>query len=68
MFARFIESPIDVIDSGAPKMLLRRQARNHSLGISCLAILPANRSQARVAARLFAYLRNRIAAKQQDKH
>jgi hypothetical protein len=68
MFARFIESPIDVIYGGTTKMLLRRQARDYSLGVSCLAILPANCSQTRVAARLFAYLRNYIAAKQQDEH
>jgi hypothetical protein len=66
MFARFIESSIGMIDSRTTKMLLRRKASDYSFGISRLAILPANRSQARVAARLFAYLRNCIAAEQQD--
>jgi hypothetical protein len=66
MFARFIESPIYMIDSRTTKMLVWRQPGDYSLGISCLAILSANRSQARVAASLFAYLRNCVAAEQQD--
>ncbi len=52
MFARFLESAIAVIDAGAAKMFLRREARHGAIRVAREFVLTANSSKVGIAVRL----------------